>query len=359
MKVHYFEMWNHSTSTIEVPEKYKNPFNLPLEDEFGNPRRLPPTSLEILQEVLHGEKYKAEFIAVEEYMKKIKNNVSNPEVPSCLAPDTRATRKLADKIVEERKNNPNKEENWTLPLPILNMGYPKAGSTTLKDFFNCVGIKANHGQEGEAMFQRIKVGRNIFKSPKKRPQAFCQLDQNARKGYYPQISLLDEVHATHPNTTFVMNFRPIPDWIRSMERWRAMVRRFSYFFVPGLVLTPEQLEGAQAYWEARSRNGTRFQLPRISNVQIAKWWCGHVLHLREYVNEYPSHALIELDLYSTESTSDVMYDLFQADATNGAAEGMRCWGKSNANDGTRFKKKKKKKLAKPENLTLHNETAID
>ena len=138
-----------------------------------------------------------------------------------------------------------------------------------------------------------------------------------------------------------------------------MVRRFSYFFVPGLVLTPEQLEGAQAYWEARSRNGTRFQLPRISNVQIAKWWCGHVLHLREYVNEYPSHALIELDLYSTESTSDVMYDLFQADATNGAAEGMRCWGKSNANDGTRFKKKKKKKLAKPENLTLHNETAID
>ncbi len=330
MKVHYYEMWNHSTSTIEVPEIYKNPFDLPLDDEHGNPRRLPLTSLEILHQVLHGEKYKAEFKAVEEYMKKIKKQDDHTgiQLPSCLAPDIGATRKLADEVVKKRSKKPN-EYKWQLPLPILNLGYPKVGSTTLEDFFNCIGMKANHNQEGSSMFERVAEGKSVFKKHKSMPQAFCQLDENSHEGYYPQISLLDEMHAAYPNSTFVMNFRPISDWIRSMQRWRQMPSRMSRFLVPGLVLTQDQAQNVQAYWQAHRRNETKKRLPRISNTQLAKWWCGHVLHLREYITEYPSHALIELDLYSN-TTNAVMYDLFQADAKNGV-KGVQCWGKSNVN----------------------------
>jgi len=46
---------------------------------------------------------------------------------------------------------------------------------------------------------------------------------------------------------------------------------------------------------------------------MAKWWCGHVLHIREYVKEYPSHALIELDLYDMEGSISLLYDLLKAD----------------------------------------------
>ena len=102
MKVHYHSMWNHSTSTISVPEEYRNPFNMTVVDEEGNSRRA-FTSLEILQEVLHGSKYEAEFQAVENYMERLSNNTKEkPLVPKCLAPDLAATRKLADRIVEAR-----------------------------------------------------------------------------------------------------------------------------------------------------------------------------------------------------------------------------------------------------------------
>ena len=132
--VHYHEMWNHTTSTIDIPEKYKNPFN------FDAPP--PLTSLEILQNVLHGDKYQAEFEAVEVYMEAIQNAnartkkkaTATASIPSCLAPDLAATRELANQVVEARRNRSTKRntkqkqkrndrwpyEELVLPLPVLN-----------------------------------------------------------------------------------------------------------------------------------------------------------------------------------------------------------------------------------------------
>ena len=86
----------------------------------------------------------------------------------------------------------------------------------------------------------------------------------------------------------------------------------------------------------------------ISDTQIVKWWCGHVLHLREYIREYPSHALIELDLYDTSGTNSVLHDLFQADAMDG--EGKECWGKSNTKEEFEAKKAKTENTEKTEKL---------
>ena len=142
MSVHYHEMWNHTTSTIDVPEKYKNPFNF---DVIGTDGVPPPlTSLEILQNVLHGDKYQAEFEAVEVYMKAIHNAnartkknataTATASIPTCLAPDLAATRELANQVVEARRNRSTKRntkqqqkqnDRWpykelVLPLPVLN-----------------------------------------------------------------------------------------------------------------------------------------------------------------------------------------------------------------------------------------------
>ena len=132
-----------------------------MEDEHGNRRKPPLTSLEILQKVLHGEKYKSEFEAVAVYMKQIRENNNNEmtsfPVPSCLAPNTKATRKLANKVVEERNTNFNKGDR-TLPLPILNVGFPKVGSTNLKESVRCIVIKASHRQEGKTSLHRLDTG---------------------------------------------------------------------------------------------------------------------------------------------------------------------------------------------------------
>ena len=69
-----------------------------------------------------------------------------------------------------------------------------------------------------------------------------------------------------------------------------------------------------------------------------------MLHIRDYVQEYPSHALIELDLYDLNGTTSLLYDLFQADTDayhytqqqnqdqqqdDASGSSVSCWGQSN------------------------------
>lgn len=150
MKVHYHELWNHETSTIDIPEEYQNPFGVWIEEEIeenGNVKqppmyRRPLTSLEILQKVLHGEEFRHHFEAVEAYMAD--QNGTTP-LPSCLAPNLQATHDLAQNVVQARharqreddglppnrqrrldKKRKTKKESdllgdqLMLPLPILN-----------------------------------------------------------------------------------------------------------------------------------------------------------------------------------------------------------------------------------------------
>lgn len=312
MEVHYHEMWNHTTNTISVPEKYRNPFNLTVIDEKGH-RRRPLTSLEILDNVLNGDKYRAEFKAVEAYMEgKIK------EVPQCLVANIDATRELANKVVQARSEPKATYQRPTqLPLPFLNVGFPKVGSNTLMEFFDCLGMRANHGQNGELMFDNLAMGINLFGNSvdgrrRENAMAYTQLDRNTISGYYPQVSLLDELHELGPNSTLIFQFRPIHDWIRSVSGWNVMKGAMSRFIMPGLILNDKQRTRNAIYKQEKKLMKNKALL--VTELQLAKWWCGHALHIREYVREYPTHSLIEMDLYDTDGTSDLLHDLFQVDA---------------------------------------------
>jgi hypothetical protein len=184
-------------------------------------------------------------------------------------------------------------------------------------------------------------------------QAHLQIDLDYGTGFFPQMTLLDELHEGEPNSTFVMFFRPIRDWIKSIENFYDMKLRMDGFEVPGMFRTPEEIKAIQSIHKeidnakmsykngeidkATKQRNIRSQepFPKITAVQMAKWWCGHVLHLREYVKEYPSHALIELDLYDMEGSEGLLYDLFRADtdahfASEGKKTGkMKCLGHKN------------------------------
>lgn len=366
MKVHYHALWNYTTSTIEVPDDYQNPFNVLVVDEKGNKRR-PRTSLEILQSVLHGTKYKAEFAAVEAFMESSDDNATDTNkttsqsvsVPKCLRPEVEATRDLANHVVQARPERSqqlqqirnermyNKSRNtdmWPfaelmLPLPILNVGFPKVGTNTLRDYLRCTGLKASHNQEGKKMVQNLANNRSLFKRPKRsallKPNgldrhAYTQLDREVVPGYFPQISLLDELHELEPDSTFVLLSRPIADWIHSMKHFDGMLNRMYHFDVPGIPRTENQRQLLDL-WKATGKSVSKSnKMLKLTNTQVAKWWCGHVLHIREYVKEYPSHSLIELDLYDTSGTESLLYDLIQVD-TN-AYRGQR---QAKSNKGAR------------------------
>lgn len=201
-------------------------------------------------------------------------------------------------------------------------------------------------QNGMVMFERLAEGKDtLFGKQKLLPHAYTQLDYNFKTGYYPQISLLDELHELRPDSTFVFNFRPIADWIRSAKNWHGMMHRFARFDIPGLVLTPDH----RVVLEAHRLKNTSAPGLSLTHVQMAKWWCGHVLHIREYVREYPSHAIIELDLYDSNGTTSLLYDLFQTDTdahhaskhekdngtTTQQPPSQQCWGHGNKSPGTK------------------------
>jgi hypothetical protein len=141
-----------------------------------------------------------------------------------------------------------------------------------------------------------------------------QMDYNHARGFNPQTALLDELHEVVPNSTFLFIFRPIAHWINTVSHWNDLRERFSNFALPGLV----KGEGL------------------VSDLELARWWCTHVFHLREYVREYPSHALIELDLYDTKGNMKLLFDLFQANMEGVTLNGNHsskpledCWGHDN------------------------------
>ena len=275
----YYALWNYSTQLIHIPNKRP-----------GDPL----TSLEILENVL------------------IDNNVGNitEKIPSCLVPNQKNTQALVD-------------SGEVMPLPVMNLGMPKCGSTTLFEFFQCAGIKSRHSQDGACIEKAIREGKPPMDGCEENKQdhyrirngngAWLQMDiQMWPDCWFPQISFLDEIHQEFPNATFVMNFRPVDDWIRSARNWGApqsstMAQRWASpilckYKIPGLI---NQKGRAQ-----------------LSDQDLRNWLCGHVKHVREFVKQYPTHKLIELDLYNKEASSRSMASLFRANRT--------CWGKASA-----------------------------
>jgi len=255
--------WNYDTQTLNVP------------DDRRTPPRCPPTSLELLEGVIANND------------QDITQEVLNQEVlPSCLVPNLERTEALVNL-------------NETLGLPAVNVGMPKCGSRTLGDFFKCNEMKSRHiSADGLCMKEKLEKGESLQKCFGQ-ALAIMQMDWNFPPGcIFPQVNYLDEIHRNYPNATFILNFRPVQDWKRSVHQWRGMLRR----------------------WSSKKCKIPGFVKP-VTNTTTYNFWCNHVMHIREYVKQYPSHKLIELDLYDSKSTSSTLASLFRADA--------KCWGHSN------------------------------
>ena len=85
--------------------------------------------------------------------------------------------------------------------------------------------------------------------------------------------------------------------------------------LPGLVLTEEQKQ-ARKMNKKRLRGPDEPMIP-LSDGQLRDWWCDHVEHIRKFVETYPSHTLLEINLLEDhETTMTTLLSAFpQADPT--------------------------------------------
>jgi hypothetical protein len=249
-----------------------------------------------------------------------------------------------ERLLAQRRKNEFKHDNsdfvFTDPLvslPIMNLGMPKMGSTTLAAFFQCVGLKGSHQYLRDEINNSKKLEAICFRDAARlglpplqqcapNEEFLMQMDAEYPFGYgqetgystkwrdecfFPQLELLEVFHEEVPEATFVLNFRPIRDWIKSMKNWNAMVLRFSKCNFPNMPRgIPKDV--------------------RRPDYDLALFWCSHVLHARHFVQEFPSHILIELDLYDSNTSATVLSSLFPNHIEAAAAEEEEsCWGHAN------------------------------
>ena len=225
----------------------------------------------------------------------------------------------------------------TIGNPIIVVGMPKAGTSTIAAYFRCGNVKSSHytcvGKEecGVCIERNVKTGNPPF--------LYCgdydvytQLDvmgnitsndamdkrgmpegkrSSGRRGlepldvcYLPQVEALDAIHAQFPHATFLLNHRQhIDDWIGSVNHWSDLRERFGDC----------QITGLPAGKGAPGATG---------DEQLKAFVAKHVLKVRRFVRRNPSHRLIEV-VIDNPSAGRFMESKFNIPAT--------CWGHANNN----------------------------
>ena len=200
-----------------------------------------------------------------------------------------------------------------LKLPVINLGLPKSGSTSLRDFFSCGNLTASHfkcngAPCGMCVDQNLQAGRPALHGCGDY-HVWAQLDwapiglpiKKKKQCFFPQLSALKELHEQYPEATFVLPTRPPRHWIASVDNWQHADYRMRE------VLAACNLPG----------------LPtgrKPSDTELASFYVQHSRTVRTFVANHPSHTLIEFDL----EEPGVAQKLALASGVPAT-----CWGKSN------------------------------
>ena len=228
---------------------------------------------------------------------------------SCYEPNPRP-------IVGEYKNWRN--NNMNAPK-VLNMGFPKIGSTTLKGFLSqgvsrgkqlsTLGYNVSHWKLhdenstehiGSCMARAIKNNMPPL-STCGNYGAYTQMDESTASGCnFPQISYLDEIYYEEPSAIFILPFRNVSEWISSVSRYHDMRSRMTnvcefpeYSFALGMGAKDGELEDL---------------------------YCQHVKHIRKFVAERPSLTLVEYSI-GAEGVGDYLAFLLPHMRLNGSHYG--------------------------------------
>jgi len=180
---------------------------------------------------------------------------------------------------------------------------PKMGSTSLHSYFDCGGYKSVHwkcGKRycGECIEDAIQAGSSPLSTSKctKNFGSYAQIDRGPE--HLVQVNYLNEIVRGVPNATFILTFRNMTNWYKSMSNFNNLRQRFEEANITGL---PRGV----------GRNVSEF----------SHFYCEYVKRVREEVAKYPGrHELIEIDI----EDPTVGWQMEEAFGTS-----HTCWGKKN------------------------------
>ena len=220
-----------------------------------------------------------------------------------------------------------------LPTPIIVVGMPKAGTSSITTFFRKVYGGPNNNQtlaDKHVSHWRVPhkepweyIGLCLIKSWKAHDKdsptppttalqdcgnfsVWAQMDicRTPYDCHFPQITHLDHIHREYPHATFVLNRRHYERWYSSVQRWMPDSQR---------------AQGTLAERLARCANGPL----SASRVDVIQWHQEQVERVRYFVWQHPTHALLEVDIEDV-TAGHLLAKAFGANAS--------FWEQSNKNE---------------------------
>mmetsp|Transcript_8990 Transcript_8990/g.15633 ORF Transcript_8990/g.15633 Transcript_8990/m.15633 type:complete len:300 (-) Transcript_8990:146-1045(-) len=222
---------------------------------------------------------------------------------------------LPHPILGEYKNwNKNESTVKSLNAPhIVNVGFPKCGSTSLFEFLLTANIsypkKSSHmwpcgkGPCGQCIRKAVNNSLPPLQSCGN-SASFTQIDQTPFSGtgcIWPQISYLKEIYEGAPETIFLLPFRNVTDWIKSATFYHGLKRRMW-----NLCVFPEY--NLTKGWG--------------SDKDMEDLYCRHVKHVRHFVSQRPSLTLVEYSI-SDKGVGDFLASQLPHMNLNGSKYGHR------------------------------------
>jgi hypothetical protein len=260
-------------------------------------------------------------------------------------------RLVQDRVASGRRLPPPRPKDspiLRLPKPIMVVGFPKAGTSSIFSFFHCSGLRSMHWyccdeqtspQAGGPQHMSSCMLRNLannypilykcgnfdvfaeMNGPRK-----AMINETGHTGILldngtydfegpgsrimlPQHHYLQDIHDEYPSATFILNLRPVEEWMASVLRWgndlaNQLVNEY-YVQSGGVTKRP---------------TNTAEMVEFLSEI-----YTNHNTLVREFVQEHPSHALVEVDI-SDAGAGDLLADSFGLNAT--------CWKQVNRNPAT-------------------------
>jgi hypothetical protein len=213
------------------------------------------------------------------------------------------------------KNGEHKRIVVSTRQPLLQVGLPKAGTSSLHYLFEQSGYTALHhyctdqGYCGPCFKYAINnclhpmnfCGKGVTEAWFNLEFAVGSVESAGWRCVFPQILYLEEIHAESPQATFLLNFRNIDKWISSINRWADARQQLAKCIL-------EEYPAKESL------------LSEDEKLKILH--CNIVKGVRKFVKEHPSHALVEVNI-DDPNAGEFLASVFDVDAEH--------WGNKNEN----------------------------
>jgi hypothetical protein len=227
---------------------------------------------------------------------------------------------------------------------MLVVGLPKAGTSSLFEFFHCHGFHTQHwyccgkqsrAQKGgpnymsDCMIDNLQNELPILDgcgdydvytelNGPRRTKLGNTLMIDKSSIFLPQHYHLQELHDYSPASTWILNLRPVDEWIQSVVNTvngNILMRQLVHE-----VLTHMPTTTTTTTHHPRGRNATR--------QFLRDFWYRHVSLVQEFVKDHPSHQLVMVNITDPHAGTQLANALGWKEVA-AAHRAEACWGQHN------------------------------